>query len=186
MGGDVFWDKNISMKEVKEILKDDSNKKFIGIAAVLLSRKNEPKEVFSEYIDKITFCRNWRFIKKRMRENTWNDNRIIFWDEIYKVVVKNIDKEKLKIKKSPRKIIEGAVPQIGKRIKKERQKSGQTQKEVSKETGLSQQTISAIEKGSLNFSVKTLLKITEAFNLEITFNPKEAKNIANPETETHK
>ena len=89
----VFWDKHFTRDEVKKILNDGENPKFVGVAAILLSRLNKPGEVFASYLSKITFCNNWRKIKRQMRKNKWNDARIIFWDEVYKVTLQDIDKK---------------------------------------------------------------------------------------------
>ena len=65
----MFWDKNITKKEAKKVLQDESNPRFVEYAALFLSRTNEPKDVFDHYIDKKIFCRQWRKIRKRMRSN---------------------------------------------------------------------------------------------------------------------
>ena len=84
------------MKEAVEILKDESDPRFVELAALLLSRTGASKEVFNNYLDKARFCRNWRRIKIKMRHNDWNDARINFWDEVYRVVSMGIDKNELK------------------------------------------------------------------------------------------
>src|SRR4030042_108946 len=85
----IFWDKKINTEEVKKILKDELNPRFIEFASLLLARTNKPKKVFTNYLSQEAFVRNWAKIKLRMRENKWNNTRIIFWDEIYRVVRKN-------------------------------------------------------------------------------------------------
>ncbi|MDO8488851.1 MAG: hypothetical protein Q7S42_01895, partial [Candidatus Omnitrophota bacterium] len=82
----AFWDKNTSIEEVKKILKDEFNPRFIEFSSLLLARANKPKNVFSKYLSKEIFANNWVKIKRRMKQNKWNNARIIFWNEIYKVV----------------------------------------------------------------------------------------------------
>lgn len=96
MNENIFWDKKINKNEAKKILKDEANTKFIYIAATILSRTNNAKEVFSDYLDKTIFCRNWNRIKQRMRKDKWNDRNIDLWDEIYRVIKKDIEPSKLK------------------------------------------------------------------------------------------
>ncbi len=173
MSDNIFWDKNSDIDKIKKVLKDSSNAKFIEYASLLLSRMNTPKEVFSEYLDVIVFCRNWNAIKRRMRQNKWNDKRIIFWDEVYKIALKNIDKGKIGAKKAVKKTAEKEMVEIGSTLRKARKGKAWTQKNASKETGVSQQTISSIENGNINFSFKTINKIAKTLGLKIALKPKE-------------
>ena len=66
-----LWNTNKSEKEVREILRNPSDEKFIHYAALLLSRSNVPADVFSNYISKEIFARQWGRIKQRMRKNKW-------------------------------------------------------------------------------------------------------------------
>lgn len=161
----VFWDKNFNQDEVKKILNDDEDPRFIEIAATLLSRSNEPTEVFTSYINKVVFCNNWRKIKKQMRKNKWNDARIIFWDEVYKVAIQDIDKKELKRSKKRDIDSDPEMKDIGDKVRNARKKLGWTQAELAKRSKLSQQTISFVEKGYTNFSVKTLKRITDIIGL---------------------
>ncbi|MDO8574814.1 MAG: helix-turn-helix transcriptional regulator [bacterium] len=163
----VFWDKKIDKEEVRTILKDEKNPRFLEFAALLLSRANKPKEIFNQYLDKIIFCRNWRKIKRQMRTNKWSDNKIIFWDEIYKVVLQEVDKKKLKIPKEKPEIQNIEIKHIGEVIKKARIENGLTQAQLAKKAKLSQQTISFVEKGYTNISFKTIKKIVDIIGLRI-------------------
>jgi len=75
----ILWDKKITPEKIKKILKDESNPRFIEFAALLLSRTNNPKEIFDDWMDKVIFCRNWQKIKRKMRTNKWSDKKIIFY-----------------------------------------------------------------------------------------------------------
>ncbi|TAM35456.1 XRE family transcriptional regulator [bacterium] len=102
-----------------------------------------------------------------MRENRWNDTRIIFWDEIYRVVRKNKNiKGFRELKERPLRV-DPEIKIICDQIKDTRRKSGLTQKELAKRSGLSQQSISFVEQGYVNISLGTLKKITDALNLKI-------------------
>lgn len=171
----LFWDRKTQKGEVKKILKDDSNARFVEFAALLLSRTGDPKEVFSDYLDKLIFCRNWNRIKNQMRKNKWNDNRIIFWDTVYGVAAKDIGKEALRT----RKIIPVTqeVKPVGKKIREARKRLGWTQKKLAEKTRISQQTISLVENGHTNISLKMLKKITDALSLEISISERETSSI---------
>ena len=167
----LFWDKKITAEEIKKILKDDANPRFIELAALLLSRTNNPKQVFANYLAAILFCRNWRKIKTQMRKNKWSDNKIIFWDAIYGVAVKDIDKNELKTKKTI--AVSQGIKSIGDKIREARKHTGWTQKELANKAKISQQTISLTENGYTNISLGVLKKIADALGLEIRIERKE-------------
>ena len=175
MSESIFWDKNISLNKIKRILKNSSDERFIDLAALLLSRENRPKVVFSEYIKIIEFCKNWKQIKKRMRQNKWTEKRIDFWDEVYKVAMDNIDKEKVRIRKPQKEAVDAEMQEICNKIKQARKSRGWTQKEASRQIGLSQQTISLVERGRANFSFKTIKKIANALGLMVILKSAEQK-----------
>ena len=77
-----LWDRKRDILKAKEIFKDPKHKEFVLLASLLLARNNKPKEIFKDYIKPILFCRYWPAIKKRMRKNSWDEPRIIFWQVI--------------------------------------------------------------------------------------------------------
>jgi len=163
----LFWDKKYSKSKIVRILQNTANPRFIEFAALLLSRTNEPKMVFSTYLSKADFCNNWRKIKLRMRKNRWNDNRTIFWDEIYKVVRQSISPNKL-IKEPSRELaVDPEIRDLCAKLRLARKDAGMTQGELAKKSRLSQQAISFVEQGYTNVSLGTLKKITDALGLKI-------------------
>jgi HTH-type transcriptional regulator/antitoxin HipB len=186
MKKNVFWDKKYDLNKIKKILSNDEGKRFIEFAALLLSRTNDPKEVFADYINITVFCKNWRSIKRKMRENKWSDKRIDFWDTIYKTALKTVPgirEDTVRYKK--RKPINENVHEIGQAIRKERKKKGWTQKEFAKKAKLSQQTISLIEGGNLNFSFKTFMKVSKVLDLKVILRAKEENESAKYNTVTY-
>lgn len=172
----LFWDRKIGLDQVKDILKDPAHPRFVEYAALMLSRTNEIKRVFAEFLDKKVFCINWRRIKAKMRRNKWNDERIILWDEVYKVLSKDLG-----IKKSRKETTHRHYEtyQVGKVIKETRDKKGWSQKELARRARVSQQLISFMERGSLNFSFETLMKVTSALGLQFAIKPKEHDLLGN-------
>lgn len=171
--GNMFWDKKITKAGARKILQDEFHPRFIEYAALFLSRTNEPKSVLGHYIDKKVFCRQWRKIKKQMRTNKWNDNKIVFWGEVCRVVSSHMDKDELRIPKEKRIAVDLDISLIGKKIKEARKAKGWTQGELAKKAGFSQQTISFVESGYINISFLTLKKVTDVLGLRILITEKE-------------
>lgn len=163
-----LWDMKISAAGAKAILKKPQEKKFIPLAAKLLSRQNNPKEVFKEYLDPVAFCQNWTNIKRRMRLDKWNEPRIIFWQAIYEKLLDRYRKKgmvfKREISPPPQNPL---LIEIGNKIKDIRLKQGLSQKSVSEKLGVSQQIISRVEKGKGNVSVSTLVNISRALAVKV-------------------
>ena len=145
---DWLWDKKVNISEVKRILQDPDNKEFVVLASLLLARKNNPREVFKEYLDPLLFCRNWQRIKGRMRKDKWSRQRIVFREK--KGEVKGVICEK-----------------AGKMIRDIRKEKGLSQKALADKLGVSQQLISRIENGKENISLITLANILRALGKEL-------------------
>lgn len=164
---DIFWDRKTDQKKIVRILKNESDPQFAEIAALILSRTNKPREVFKKYIAKIIFCRNWRRIKRQMRLNKWADTKIIFWDEVHKVLSKKIGRAAAA--RAPERIldIDPEMKALADSVREVRKKQGLTQAELGKKAKISQQTISFFEKGYVNISLKNLKKIVDALGLRV-------------------
>lgn len=162
-----FWDKNITEAEIIEVLKDERNSRFFEFASLFLSRTNDIKMVFSRYLVKKTFCRNWNNIKRKMRKNKWNDSRIVFWDEVYKITKRAFRKDELRVRKG-KTPISAEIKAIGDLIRESRERNELTQKELAKRIGISQQSICLIERGLVNVSFVVLQKIAENLDLSIS------------------
>ena len=166
---DWLWDRNISLKKAKSILKQPSNERFTSLAALLLSRKNTPEEVFKIYLKPLDFINSWSSIKRQMRKDDWNDPRIEFWQAIYEKLIEKFRKRGVFVQKKPK----PARPNIGlyrtvtDKIRAVRREKGLTQGELAKRLGISQQIISRIESGNENISLLTLKKIVDSLSSEL-------------------
>lgn len=170
MTGDWLWDRKTTPAEAKRILKNPESPLFLMMAALLLSRNNEPKVVFKNYLDKLIFCRYWFLIKRQMRKDKWSDNRIIFWQVVYEVLAKKYRAKGIVFK--PEKPAKKPVCEnLGREIAAIRREQRLSQKNLAKKIGISQQLISRIEKGMENISLATLTKVARALNkrAEISF-----------------
>lgn len=170
MRKDWLWDRKISIGEVKEILKNPDNKRFVEFASLLLSRKNTIKEVFDVYIDPLIFCKNWYRIKKQMRKDKWNNPRIELWQQVYDVLLDKYKKEGIIFRQAKKGHTDSLCRLIGNEIRKIRKQKALSQIELAKKIGVSQQIISRIERGYENISIVTLKKITNALDVKVDLN----------------
>lgn len=149
--------------EVREILKDESHPKFNIYAEKLFSRVSDPKMAFS-IVDKVTFCKKWPGIKKRMRKDRWLRDRVVFWQTIYERVLWGLKKQGVNVRISREVEISAERMKLAQEIKDMRVELGYTQKDMAKKLGVIQQYISKIENGYENFSVDTLKQIADVFD----------------------
>lgn len=171
MRRDWLWDRKISLSEVKRILKNPEDKNFILISSLLLTRKNEPREVFKEYIDPLLFCKYWSEIKRRMRQDKWSQPRIIFWQAVYEKLQEKYRKRGARFRQESPVVRDSLCKIVGDEIRKLRKEKGLSQRGLAEKLGISQQLISRVEKGKENISLITLKNISEALgkNVEIKF-----------------
>lgn len=163
-----LWDTNITIKEIQAVLTDPQHERFTHFAALLLSRNNDPKEVFDEFLDKKAFVQNWSRIKRQMRKDSWNDPRIIFWQAVYEKLVSDFKEKGIALRSSAREFkANKLVELVAEKIKAARHESELTQGELAERIGIAQQIISRIEKGRSDVRVLTLEKIARALGKEI-------------------
>lgn len=157
-----LWDSSTGEGEVRKILKDENHPKFDIYAGKLFSRVSDPKMAFG-IVDKVTFCKKWPGIKKRMRKDRWLADRVGFWQTIYERVLEGLKEQGVKIR-SPREAeISAERIKLAREIKDIRVELGYTQKDMAQKLGVIQQYISKIENGHENFSVDTLKRIAVVF-----------------------
>ena len=162
-----LWDRKIGLLKAKSILKDPDERDFILLASLLLSRKNEPKEVFRDYIKPLLFCKYWPAIKKRMRRDKWNEPRIIFWQAIYEKLIDRYRKKGVAFRKETVTVLNPLYAEVGRQISNMRREQGLSQKKMASKLGVSQQLISRIEKGRENISLSTLNNISRALGKKV-------------------
>lgn len=163
----AFWDKNTNIEEIKKILKDELSPRFIEFSSLLLARTNKPRNVFNKYLSKDIFVNNWLKIKRKMMQNKWNNTRIIFWNEIYKAVKKDVNVGRVREPKERPLDFDPEIKNLCDQIRSYRKKIGMTQRGLANKSRLSQQSISFVEQGYANISIRTLKKIIDALNLKL-------------------
>lgn len=167
MKSNWLWDRKIGLAQAKKILKNPKHKKFVLVTSLLLARNNEPHEVFTKFIDPLLFCKHWAAVKRSMRHDKWNQQRIVFWQAIYESLLRRYQKQGITFRKEVV-LPEGSICQIiGRQIQNARKEQGLSQKDVAKKMRVSQQLISRIEKGGENISILTLNNISKALGKRI-------------------
>jgi len=170
MKNNWLWDRKISDSRARKILKDPKQKNFILLAALLLSRKNEPKDVFKKYMNPLLFCRQWAVIKRRMRKDKWSEPRITFWQAIYEALLNKYRKQGVAFRREVPFVKNPLCEKIGKELRNIRKRQGLSQGELAKKMDVSQQLISRIEKGKENISLSTLNDVSGALGQKIQIN----------------
>lgn len=166
MKRDWLWDRDVTLGKIKKIFGNPSDPEYVRWAALLLSRKNIPREVFSEYLNKLDFCRHWLQIKRRMRKDFWNNPRIEFWQAVYESLLGRYKGKKIFIRQK-RKVHDELCREAGDSVRNLRLERGFTQKVLADRLGVSQQLVSRIENGYENISLVTLGNIFKKFGVKI-------------------
>lgn len=96
---DWLWDRKISISQARRVLKNPKDKRFILIVSLLLTRKLNPREIFKDYLDPLLFCQHWVQIKRKMRQDKWARDKIIFWQAIYERLLNRYQKRGEKFRK---------------------------------------------------------------------------------------
>jgi len=158
-----LWDSSMGEGEARKILKDENHPKFNIYAEKLFSRVSDPKMAFG-IVDKVTFCKKWPSIKRRMRKDRWLKDRTVFWQTIYERILEGLKEQGIKIRSQREVKIPAERMKLAQEIKGIRVELGYTQKDMAKKLGVIQQYISKIENGRENFSVDTLKRIADVFS----------------------
>ncbi len=165
-----FWDlSDKAVRENYEILKTPDHSKYISRMVTLLSLCDKPEIVFKT-VDKKIFIRVWPEIRKYWKKTAHAVDFLAWWETIYESIA---EKEKKEVPPDD-------LVRIGKSIKKLRLEKKMTQQHLADMTGISQGDISRIERGLLNFSIMTLLKIIKILsgkNATVNFSSAPEKNL---------
>ena len=156
------WDINLSESKIKKILAQEDDLRFPRIAGALLSRIEDPQEVF-KLITPAAFCRRWRAIEREIKSDEWTKEKAAFWKTTYIRLSKELRKKGEKIRHAELIQLDDFDRDLVAKIRECRKKALMTQMELAGFMGCSQQFISNIEKGRerahLGF-LKKLARIT--------------------------
>lgn len=167
-----YWDLNLPESKIRNILTREDDPRFPRIAGVLLSRVEDPKEVF-KLISPGAFCRRWRAIEREIKSDKWTRGKAAFWKTTYLRLSKELKEKGEKIRQPELIRLDDFDRDLVAKIRECRKKVLMTQKELAGFMGCSQQFISNIEKGrempNLDF-LKKFSRITKSA-LQLTFSP---------------
>jgi len=156
-----FWGLNKkALKQAVEILRDPAHPRFVERLVTLLSRCDNPREVFS-LLPKKKFVLVWpkvsRYWKKIAPQSDFRD----WWQTIY---------EQLSKRQKGKKQLEENLPvifsKIGAVIRQARVKQGFSQGELALKVGMRQPDISAIEDGKKNITLRTLAALCRVLEID--------------------
>jgi len=156
-----FWDlSEKALKETQKILKNSEHSKFPSRMVKLLSRCQDPGELFS-IISKKDFIKAWPKIRKFWikidKESDFRD----WWQTIYEEILKGSGKRKKPEGKAPL-----LFKNIGKKIKEARVDKDMSQKDLALAAGMKQPDISKIEEGKKNITMETLARICRCLDIK--------------------
>jgi len=165
MGVDKSWLWNVKTTdaEARNILENPEDPRFFIYAARRLATANLPREVFRDYLKKEDFLKFWPGIKRQMRIDSRNRERIIFWQGVYEYLIKDLKakgtpfvRQKAEVRSDPEQ------KKAGEGLKALRRSRKMTQTELARKAGLTQQHIAKIEKGITRPRAETLKAIEKA------------------------
>lgn len=173
MRKDWLWDRDVSKRQAARILDNPAHPQFISLSSLLLARKNNPREVFQQYLKPEEFFRHWTEIKRKMKKDAWNNPRIEFWQAVYEKLSEKYRARGIKIflREKVKPVNEFCI-WVGERIRSLRKEKRLTQKMLAERLNISQQMISRIESGRENTSLLTLKKIIDELGAKISIEGK--------------
>ena len=157
------WDISLPETKIREILTREDDPRFPRIAGVVMSRVEDPKEVF-KLITPLAFCRRWRAIEREIKSDEWTKEKAAFWKSTYIKLSKELRNKGEKIRKTEKIPLDSFTRDVIVQIRKTRKRALMSQKELAEFMGCSQQYISGIEKGRERVSLEFLKKFASITN----------------------
>ena len=157
-----FWDLNEkALRETKRILKNPDHPKFAVRMVTLLSRCDQPKELFS-LISKKVFMEKWPKIRSYWVKVTKESDFRDWWETIYEQILEESGGKSKKPKGKPSTLF----IKIGRLIRDVRIRKGLSQKELAIKAGMRQPDISKIEEGKKNITTTTLARLCNILDIK--------------------
>lgn len=157
-----FWELNKqALEETEQILENPQHPKFASRLVNLLSRCDQPKELFS-LISKKEFIGVWPRVRSYWLKIEPRSDFRSWWETIYEQLLQEY---KLKQKK-PKGDSLALFSKIGRMIREARVENGLSQKELALRVGINQPDISMIEKGKKNITLQTLARLCKVLEIK--------------------
>lgn len=158
-----YWDINLPEAKIKEILTREDDPRFPRIAGALVSRVEDPKDVF-KLIAPLAFCRRWRAIDREIKSDEWTKEKAAFWKSTYIKLSKELRNKGEKIRRSEKIALDDLTRALIAKLRETRKKALMSQKELAELMGYSQQYISGIERGREKIGLEFLKKFCSITN----------------------
>lgn len=156
-----FWGFNENaLKETEEILGNPNHRRFPERLVILLSRCDNPKELFS-IVPKEEFVKNWPKVKNHWRKIAKVSDFRDWWQTIYEEIARDSGVRNKRIERPSVMFL-----RIGKLIKDKRIEKGWTQNELALKVGMKQPDISKIEEGKKNITLETLVSLSSTLEIK--------------------
>lgn len=156
-----FWNLNLkAIRETEKIFKDPKHPKFIERMVTLLSRCDNPKEIFLLTGEK-QFVDNWPRIRKYWIMKGEAQDFRSWWETVYEQLL-----DQKEIKKQPEGAPSEMFIRIGRIIRENRINKGLNQTDLAHRARIKQPDISKIESGKINLTLETLLRICKILDIK--------------------
>jgi len=157
-----YWDLNKdALRKTAKILRNPKHPQFVNRAVRLLSRCDNPRELFS-FFSREEFIDFWPKVKAYWVKTESESNFRDWWQTIYEQFLRQGRKE-TKAPKNGQSILS---LKIGKVIREARVQKGLNQKELALLVGIKQPDISKIEEGKKNITLKTLSALSGVLKIK--------------------
>ena len=93
-----YWDLNMPLKKIKQILAREDDPRFPRIAGTLLARVQDSKQVFG-LITPASFCRRYQAIANEIKSDEWTKERAAFWKATYLRLSKELQEKGPRLRK---------------------------------------------------------------------------------------
>ena len=155
-----YWDLNMPFTKIKQILAREDDPRFPHIAGTLLSRTEDPKQVF-KLITQSAFCRRFRAIENVITSDEWTKEKASFWKVTYMRLSAELKAKGEKFRKPEVINLDAFDRELIERVRKCRKVAAMSQKELAEFMGYSQQFISGIETGREKITVDFLRRLAQ-------------------------
>ena len=165
-----YWDLNMPLKKIKQILAREDDPRFPRIAGTLLARVQDSKQVF-DLITPTAFCRRYQAIENEIKSDEWTKERASFWKATYLRLSKELQGKGERIRKPEVIELDAFDRALVEKVIQCRKAAAMSQKELAQFMGYSQQFISGIETGRQKMAVDFLKKLAQITGqrIELTF-----------------
>lgn len=161
-----YWDLNMPLRKIKQILAREDDPRFSRIAGTLLSRVQDPKQVF-DLIDPAAFCRRYQSIENEIKSDEWAREKAAFWKATYLRLSRELKEKGERVRKPEVIELDPFDRALIDKVKQCRKRAAMSQKELAQFMDCSQQFISGLETGREKITVDFLKRLSEITNQPI-------------------